>query len=95
VKRTHLNWRPEALADRQTIFTSNAEKSQELAQQWDQELEAKLLGACLTPHNLMQGRVANTLELLLLPHYVAVIQDSDIQEAIIVLRILHTHKPWP
>jgi plasmid stabilization system protein ParE len=88
-------WQPEAVANRQAVLTHLAEQSQETALNWDVELEAKLNQAAANPMNLPAGRVPGTLELLMLPHYVLVLQHPTGNQPLSVLRLLHTSKPWP
>ncbi|HRH78015.1 MAG TPA: type II toxin-antitoxin system RelE/ParE family toxin [Cellvibrionaceae bacterium] len=92
---TQLLWHPQAVTDRQAIVQMLAEDSVEIANRWDKDLEAKLNQYASQPATLPAGRVAGTLELVLLPHFVLVAKAPTEKQPLTVLRILHTSKTWP
>jgi plasmid stabilization system protein ParE len=90
-----LVWQAQALTDRQAIYTALAQQAENIAQEWDKELDVKLAEATAHPAVLPAGRVQGTLELVLLPHYVVVLQQAAADEPMVALRLLHISKPWP
>lgn len=90
-----LVWHAQALLDRQAIYKELAQQAENIAQEWDKELDIKLAHAMSHPAALPAGRVQGTLELVLLPHYVVVLQQPTTDEPIVALRLLHISKPWP
>lgn len=92
---SELIWQAQALADRQAIVALLAERSSADAINWDHDLTAKLAQAAANPTLLPAGRVADTLEWVLLPHYLVVFQQPSAQAPLRVLRIVHSSKTWP
>jgi plasmid stabilization system protein ParE len=90
-----LEWKPLAQTDRQTILASLGEQTAEIAQDWEKELKTKLTNAKTNPSSLPAGRVVGTLELVLLPHFVLVLQRPSLNQPLTVLRLLHASKLWP
>ena len=92
---SELQWHPQALVDRQALFTQLAEHAPEDANIWDRELDTKLQQVAANPSALLLGRVAGTHELVLSPHYVAVLRITKEGSNIEVLRLLHAFKREP
>lgn len=90
-----LVWRPLALADRQAIMDYIAKNNPRAAAMLDDEFQAKAQLACRHPERYRLGRMPNTRELVVRPHYVMVYRVSASQNTLTVLRVMHTAQQWP
>jgi addiction module RelE/StbE family toxin len=90
-----LLWRPMALADREAIIDYIGQDNPSAAILLDDEFEAKAQLACRQPNLYRLGRVANTREIVVRPHYLMVYQVSTLHNTLTILRVLHTAQQWP
>jgi plasmid stabilization system protein ParE len=84
-----LHWHPQALLDREALFTKLAQSAPAEAVHWDAEIDQKLQHAAANTSALLSGRVPGTHEVVLPPYYVAVLKLSSDDSPLIVLRLLH------
>lgn len=90
-----LDWRPMALADRDTIMDYIAQDNPAAAIELDDEFEAKAEQARQHPTLYKTGRVRGTREIVVRPNYVMVYRIEDEGDTLAVLRVLHAAQQWP
>ncbi|HEV7777589.1 MAG TPA: type II toxin-antitoxin system RelE/ParE family toxin [Luteibacter sp.] len=88
-----LAWMPKAMTDREAIMAYIARDNPAAAMALDDEFEARAERARLHPTIYKQGRVRGTREIVVRPNYVMIYRIGD--DAVIILRVLHTALSWP
>ena len=90
---TRLVWRPLALADRTSIMTRIAADNPAAALSLDLEFKARAEMARDRPTLYRPGRLKGTREIVVRPTYVMIYRVLD--DAVEILRVLHTAQQWP
>lgn len=90
---TELFWTPEALQDRDDIYNYIERNHPAAALALDELFCARAQQLTEYPAAARPGRVAGTRELVVHRRYCLVFTATD--EAIHVLRVLHTSRRWP
>jgi addiction module RelE/StbE family toxin len=88
-----IRWRPDAMADRDSIFDYIAQDNPLAAIELDEAFEAKAQAAARRPMAYKSGRVDGTRDLVVRPNYVLVYQIDD--DGTTILRVLHAAQKWP
>jgi addiction module RelE/StbE family toxin len=88
-----LKWRAMALRDRGAIMDTIAQGQPAAAIKLDIEFEEHAEQARQRPELYKPGRVADTREIVVRPHYVMVYRFDEVK--VEILRVLHTAQKWP
>ncbi len=88
-----LDWKEAARADLLAIVEYVSDYNPDAAQRLKTEIEAKASRLLNRPKLYRAGRVAGTREMSVRPSYVVVYSEND--EAVTILRVLHTARQWP
>lgn len=88
-----LAWSEFSLTDREDIMDYISQDNPAAAIALDDAFEAAAHRACRQPYMYKLGRLPDTREIVVHPHYVMVYQVQN--EALVILRVLHTAMLWP
>jgi addiction module RelE/StbE family toxin len=88
-----LEWRPMAIDDREKIMDYIAQDNPTAAIELDLEFESHAEQARQQPQLYRKGRIKNTREIVVSPHYVMVYETNE--NSVEILRVLHTAQKWP
>ncbi|MDC9583214.1 type II toxin-antitoxin system RelE/ParE family toxin [Xenorhabdus sp. PR6a] len=88
-----LEWKPMALEDREKIMNYIARDNPQAAIKLDDAFEAAAERAKDNPDRYKSGRLKNTQEIVVHPHYILVYKAYG--ETVTILRVLHTSQQWP
>ncbi|MCL2523509.1 MAG: type II toxin-antitoxin system RelE/ParE family toxin [Betaproteobacteria bacterium] len=87
-------WRPQAEADRDSIFEYIAEDNPHAALELDEEFDDKAETAARNPLMYRAGRVSGTREIVVRANYIMVYRIED-GGAIEIQQIVHARRQWP
>ncbi|EBQ8602458.1 type II toxin-antitoxin system RelE/ParE family toxin [Salmonella enterica] len=88
-----LEWKRMALMDRENIMDYISQDNPQAAIDLDDEFETAAERARGNPDMYKPGRVKDTREIVVRPHYILVYQTEE--SVLTVLRILHAAQQWP
>ncbi len=89
-----LRWSVPALQDRNRIFDHIERYNPTAAIRLDERIGSQVENLSLHPRSGRPGRVNNTRELVI-PHTPYIVAYRLLEDAVLILRILHGSQKWP
>jgi toxin ParE1/3/4 len=88
-----IEWKSPAIADLLQIIDYVSDDNPNAAQALNDDIETKVANLAENPRLYKTGRVSGTREMVVLPNYIVVYQETP--NVVSVLRILHAARQWP
>jgi len=88
-----LEWNQQAIEDLLRIVGYIAERDDEAAERFKDDVEERVSKLTLNPKRCRVRRVAGTREYVVHPNYIVVYTEDS--QCLLVLRILHAAQAWP